>query len=168
MHHARRWDCELRRRCGHRFQKLEVLAEDTLFELQLADDAERTEGSFNITGLIAELDFQAFSAPGNAADLVKEIHVPRAAAILTVGDALEADVLLHLHRASDGFVLNPAQFCSRDAALLMPLARLKYLLRPQEAANVIGAKRRLRALHGILRHRQIRYLVVVPLLANLF
>src|SRR6266446_2368702 len=88
---------------------------------------------------IAELDFQAFSAPGNAADPVEEIHVPRAAAILTVGNAPEPDVLLHLHRFADGLVLNATQFGSRDAALLMLLARLKYLFPPQEAANVIGA-----------------------------
>src|SRR6266851_8378200 len=157
MHHARRRDGKLRRRAGHGFQELEIFTEDALFERQLADDAERAEGGFNVTTLIAELDFQAFSAPGNAADLVKKIHVPRPTAIFTVGNAPKADVLLHLHRFADGLVLNATQFGSRDTTLLMFLARLKHFFRPQEAANVIGAKRRLRAFRGILRRRQIRY-----------
>ena len=44
----------------------------------------------------------------------------------------------------------------------MFLARLKYLFRAQEAANVIGAKRRLRAFHRILRDRQISYVELEP------
>ena len=80
----------------------------------------------------------------HAADLVHEVHVPRRAAELAVGDALQADVLLHLHDRADRIVLDGLQLRGADAAVLVIVARAQQLLRTQQAADVIGAKRRLR------------------------
>src|SRR5262249_45275570 len=73
----------------------------------------------------------------------------RSAAELAIGDRVQADTLLHSGDLADQPVLDPAQIGGGQPALKMRLARLAQLLRADQAADVVGAKRRLRALwHG--------------------
>ena len=84
----------------------------------------------------------------DAADLVHEIHVPRRAAELAVGDALQADVFLHLHGGADRVVLDRLQLRGAHASLLVLFACTQQLLRTQQATDVIGAERRLGETHA--------------------
>jgi len=70
-------------------------------------------------GLVSELDAQRLVGLGHSADLVEEIHVPRAAAELAVGDAFEANLLLDPRDIANRCVLDTAQFLEREAAGLM-------------------------------------------------
>ncbi len=91
----------------------------------------------------------------DAAELLEEVDVEIRAAELAVGDRLQAGVLLHLHDLGDRAILDRPQVRRRDLAARLPVARLQQVLRAQEAADVIGAERRCRALaHGV-RPREI-------------
>ena len=81
----------------------------------------------------------------HAAQLLEEIDVEVRAPKFAVGDGRKADVLLHLHDLGDRAVLDGAELRRRDLAARLLLARLEQILRAQEAADVIGAKRRCRA-----------------------
>jgi hypothetical protein len=85
---------------------------------------------------------EALAATADAADLVEKIHVPGAAAHLAVADALEADIALQRDRVADRPILGGAQLGGREATGLMLGTRLEQLRRAQQAADVIGAKRR--------------------------
>jgi hypothetical protein len=61
-------------------------------------------------------------------------HVP---AELAIGDALEADALLHRHQLADVIVLDGAQLGIADLAGLMAPARLQQGGGAQEAANML-------------------------------
>jgi hypothetical protein len=69
--------------------------------------------------------------------------VPRGAAELAVRDRLQADFSLHPHDLADGVVLDGAEVPVGEAAGGVLLAGLQQLRRPQEAADVVGAERRL-------------------------
>src|SRR5260370_40495554 len=154
MHHARRGHGELRRCLGDRFQEGERLGEDRPLERELAGDAQRRRGELDVALLVVELDREIVLHLGDAADLVEEIHVPGGAAVLAVGDALEADLLLHLHRLGHGVVLDPAHRRARKAARLVLLARLQQFLGPQQAADMVGAEGR----RGARRHGHAAFL----------
>ena len=61
------------------------------------------------------VDLELLLATTDAAELVDVVHVPGAAAKLSVGRRLEADVLLHGHDLGDGVVLDRAQLVGGDA-----------------------------------------------------
>ena len=146
--HARRGNRQLRRAVADdRFQELEVVAEDAAVEVQLARHAQAGRREIDVALVAVEVHGDVLLDLLHAADLVHEVHVPRRAAELAVGDALQADVLLHLHDGADRIVLDCLQLRGADATLLVLLACAQQLLRPQQAADVIGAKRRLRELH---------------------
>ena len=79
----------------------------------------------------------------DAAELVDEIHVPGAAPELPVGGALQADLLLQVDRLAHGRILDRLQLIRREAAVGVVGARLPQGRRTQEAADVVGAERRL-------------------------
>src|ERR1051326_98982 len=125
----------------------------------------RRRRKFERAGLVLELDMEAPVRLGDTADLVEEIHVPGAAAELAVGDALEAELGLHRDRLFDAVILAAAQGLGCDPALLMLGPRRQKRLRAQQAADMIGAKRRTGIIHcasstairlhkrpGVLRH----------------
>ena len=125
MQHRRRGDRQLGRRAvgawlpDRGFEKGEIVAENRLVEPKLAGDAMRGRAELDGAGLILEFDMQAVVAVGDAADLIEEIHVPRAAAHLAVGDPAEADVPLQLHPVANGAILGCAQLGRGEAASLM-------------------------------------------------
>jgi hypothetical protein len=81
--------------------------------------------------------------------LLQEIDVKVRPPEFAIGDALETDVFLQTDDIGDRRVFDGAERRFADLSLLATLARGQELRRPQEAADVIGAERRLRALaHG--------------------
>jgi DNA-binding transcriptional LysR family regulator len=76
-----------------------------------------------------------------------EPHRPRD---LTVGDALEADILLHLDDIANATIFDLPQRSSRQFATLPTFASLQEFLRAQQAADMIGAERRSRLGHWML------------------
>src|SRR5438128_10219612 len=82
-----------------------------------------------------------------AVETPEEIEMPPRAAELAVGDRLKADVFLPLDDALDLAVLDRLQGLRRDLALGALRPRLMDRLGSQQAADVVGAKRRFHALH---------------------
>ncbi len=72
----------------------------------------------------------------------------RAAAEFAVGDAFQADILLQLDDVPDRAVLDLVQLIFRNRLVAQLVARLDQLVRAQQAADMIGAKRRT-LLHGL-------------------
>src|SRR6185369_2166466 len=62
-------------------------------------------------------------------ELRQEVGVPQKAAVLAVGDALEAQVLLRLRHLGDRLVLDLAELLRRDLALRLLLARVEHIVR---------------------------------------
>jgi len=126
-------------------------ATDRLVERQFAGDPVRGGREFERTGVVLELDMEDPVGLGDAADLVEKIHVPGAAAELAIGDALEAELGLHRDGLFDAVVLAAAQGLGGYPALLMLGPRRQERLRSQQAADMIGAKRRT----GRIAHRNL-------------
>ena len=114
-------------------------------EADLADDA-RALGA----GLQAlERDALLHDVALDAVETPEEIEVPPGAAELAVGDRLEPDLLLLLDDALDLAVLDRLEL----GGVISPLARCSRASfsagRTQQAADVIGAERRLGSLHVV-------------------
>jgi len=86
---------------------------------------------------------------GHAFELPQEIEVEIRTAEFAVRHRLQADILLEPHDLGDGAVLDGAQGGGVDLAPGMPVTRLQQIDRPQETADVVGAKRR----NGACGHR---------------
>ncbi len=84
----------------------------------------------------------------DAVEAPEEIEMPPGAAEFAVGDRLQADVLLLFDDAFDLAILDRFQRIGIDFAFGAPLARFFQRGRSQQAADMIGAERRL----GALRH----------------
>ena len=76
VHHARRRDGELRRAAGDGFEVSEVLSENALRQLEVARDFQRRWRELDVALFVVELDLQSVLHASDAADLIKEIHVP--------------------------------------------------------------------------------------------
>jgi len=96
---------------------------------------------------IVKLHLEVVLHLGGPADLVQEIHVPGTAPELPVGDALKSDVLLQLHDGANRVVLDRPEFDRRDLVPGEARARIQEFWRTQQAADVIGAKRRSGGFH---------------------
>ena len=83
----------------------------------------------------------------DAVEAPEEIEMPPGAAELAVGDRLQADLLLLLDDALDLAVLDRLERGGVDLALGALRARLLQRGRTQQAADMVGAERRLGALH---------------------
>ena len=94
----------------------EVVGEDRFVEVQRLADGQA--GGDELAGalVVAELHHEFLVGPGDAAELVDEVHVPRRAAELPVGRRAEAEVLLQGDDVADGVVLGRAQAVGVDAA----------------------------------------------------
>src|SRR5581483_9978102 len=82
----------------------------------------------------------------DAVETPEEIEMPPRAAEFAVGDRLQTDLLLAPDDPLDLAVLDRLEFGRRDVALGALLARLLQRRGAQQAADVIGAERRLGAL----------------------
>ena len=107
----------------------------------------RLEADLGSVGLAETRD--EFAVVGfDALEPLEEIDVEIGAAKLAVGDSLQAHVLLGAHDLADACVLDRVQVGGRKLAGREFLARLAQALGPQEAPDMIGAKRRTG--HGFL------------------
>src|SRR5262249_6447755 len=75
-------------------------------------------------------------------ELAQEVEMERSPPELAVGDAVKPNLLLHLDRTPNGIILERRETGHRPLAGKCRLARLPELGRPQQRADVIGAKRR--------------------------
>jgi len=146
MQHRGRRDRQFRRRPGgrRRFQIGEILAKNRFLEPQLAADAKPSECRFDRARLVSEWQADTLAGLADPADAVEEIHMPRAAAKFAVGDTPEADFLLHPRDIADRRILDPMQLPGGNPPLLMLGPRSQQFRRPEQASDVIGAKRRTR------------------------
>ena len=78
----------------------------------------------------------------NIPDLEQEITLPRSAVVFAVGDDLQANILLQAHNLLHRFMLDLQQLRRRHPPLARSLARIDEPLRPDQAADMVGAKRR--------------------------
>ena len=143
VHHVRRRDRLLRHGGAHlRLQVGEVLAEDGLVHPDLAGDVQRGRGPLDGARGVGELHGQVARRLGYPANLVDEVHMPGGPAELSVGGRLQADLLLHPHRAGDLLVLDRAQAGRLDPSGGKVLAGLMQPRGAQQAADVVGPERR--------------------------
>ena len=147
VHHARRGDGQLGHRAGGRVaQERERLTEDGVLDPHPSVDAHRRRGVVVFALLVAEAHMDALALDlAHAAELIDEVHVPRRAPELAVGGALQADVALEGDRIADRVVLDRAQLGRIDAPRLVVGAGAPDPLGPEQAADVVGAKRWARA-----------------------
>src|SRR5205823_14858773 len=95
-----------------------------------------------VAALAVEGDGDRLALARPAAQLEQKVHVPGLAAVLAIGDALKADVLLQLHHLADRRVFLGRQLFGADTS--------GFPLEPprlerggtQQATDVIGAERR--------------------------
>ena len=125
-------------------QELERVAEDRLRDAELPVDVQRRGRELDVALLVVELDGDVAGFLRDAVELVDEVHVPRLAAELAVGRGLQADLLLLAHDLADRVVFDRAQRRRVDATVREVVARLQELRRAEQAADVVGAERRLR------------------------
>src|SRR5262249_3110479 len=156
--HARRRDRQLRH-SGRRLlvHEGEVVAEDRLRDAELAVDVQRRGRELDVAVGAVEPDRDVPRFLRDAVELVDEVHVPRRAAELAVRREVEPDLLLLADDLANRLVLDPAQLDVVDATLRVLLARFEQPLRAQQAADVVGAERRLRAAAGGGRVLDLRH-----------
>src|SRR5262249_20301772 len=127
---------------GIGFDELEMLDHGMAGEADLAGDLEavvaRGHAGKGDTGLHC-IAFDAVETP-------EKIEMPPRAAEFAVGDRLQSDAFLFFDDVLDLVVLDCFEFIDVDFAFGVPLARRFERRRPQQAADMIGAKRRFGAL----------------------
>ena len=115
---------------------------------ELAGDVHDRRREANVAGGAVELRGDA-AARLDPAELLEEVDVEVGAAELAVRDTAQPEVFLELHDVANRGVFHRAQLRARDRAALRLLACVQQFLRPEKAADVIGAKRWASALrHG--------------------
>ena len=144
---GRRRNRDLRRDLGVIGDELVVLDHRMAGEADLAGDLHALGARLHRR----EGDAFAHHVALDAVEAPEEIEMPPRAAELAVGDGLQADVFLALDDALDLAVFDRLQVGGRDLALGALLARLAQRGGAQQAADMIGAERRLGALH-VLPH----------------
>ena len=152
MHDGRRRDGDLRRRARDRSEVTEIVDEDRLRPRELAGDLPATAGSARASPSAEwkrTVILDGISC--TFAKLQQEVAVPGAAIVLAVGDELEPDVLLHRDHVADRRLLDALELGVGRSPFSASLARLDQRLRPDQAAHMVGAERRLGSLgHAFL------------------
>jgi hypothetical protein len=148
MQHRGRGDRNLRRPGGDRLEELEILELDRLCMLHLAGDLQHRRCEAHVAALGVELRGEA-GVRLHAVQLLEEVDVEVLAAEFSVRDPVQAEAFLELHDVADRLVLDLAKLGLGDLALAELFACVDHRLRAQEAADVVGAERRLVACgHG--------------------
>src|SRR5580693_1018137 len=75
--------------------------------------------------------------------------------VLAVGGELEPNVLLQAHYAADRLMLDARQLGRWDLAFLRSLSRPDQRVRPDQAADMVGAERRF---HSLLHGSYVQFL----------
>jgi hypothetical protein len=90
----------------------------------------------------------------DAAKLIKEIDMEIGSAEFTIGDALQANILLECDNLGDCAILNRPELLGVDLTTRLLFTGIEQVFRAQEATDMIGAKRRRCAsAHGIISFR---------------
>src|ERR1700751_4142810 len=127
-----------------RFEKLEVIQHRMAGKADFAVDLDGLG-----LGLHAvELDAVLGRVERHAVKSAEKIEMPPPAAKLAIGGELEPDLLLLLDRFFDLAIFDRAQRPGGDLVTRALLARHFDRRRPQQAADMVGAKRRSGALHA--------------------
>ena len=84
----------------------------------------------------------------DVADLEQKVALPGLAIVLAVGDDLEPDLFLQAHDAADRIVLDADQVGRRKLARIGRGPRFDQRVRPDQAADMVGAE----WWHGSLPH----------------
>ena len=143
MQHRRRRDGHLRRDLGVGFEKLEVRQHRMVGKADLAHDAQPLR-----LGLHAvELDALLGLVNLDAVEHPEKVEVPPGAAELAVGRKLKAELLLPLDDLLDLAVLDRLELDGGEGALFALGPRFLERRRAQEAADMVGTKRRFGSLH---------------------
>src|SRR5262249_19789240 len=142
MQHARTWNRHFRRDAAMRFQELEMVNHRMTGKSDLSHDAHCLGPGLDAVELNAVLGHEAF----DAIEGFQKIEMPPRAAIFPVGRELEPDLLLSADDLLDFTVLDLAQRSGRNLAALAFPTRLFERRGTQQAADVIGAVRRLHSL----------------------
>ena len=109
------------------------------FPMRMDDFDRRLEIDFALGAV--ELDVNA-ALRLDALELRQEIDVEIGAPEFAVGDAAQSEILLELDDAADRFVLHGTELGCVDCACAELLACIEQEFGAQEAADVVGAKRR--------------------------
>ena len=135
MQRAGAGDRDLRQRLGARAQEREIRRVDRAFPRDAAFDRRhrlRAASARRVLGRRLERD---------VAKLAVEIAVIGRAAEFAVGRKPQADALLQAHRVLDGAVFGCRQRRLIDLAAREAPPRIEQCRRPQQAADMLGAKR---------------------------
>src|SRR5262245_22251148 len=144
----RRRNRDLRRPRRVRLDELEMLQHRVIGKAELADDARALRACLHALECDALLHHVALGA----VETPEEVEVPPGAAELAVGDGLESHLLLLLDDALDLAILHRLERGRIDLALGVLFARLLQRCRTQQAADMVGAERRLGSLHVLNSH----------------
>src|SRR5258706_6111543 len=138
MQHRRRRDGHLRRDLGVGFEKLEVRQHRMVGKADLAHDAQ----PLRLGLYAAELDALLGLVNLDAVEHPEKVEVPPGAAELAVGRKLKAEFLLPLDDLLDLAVLDRLELGGGDGTLFALGPRFLERRRAQEAADMVGTKRR--------------------------
>jgi len=148
----RRGDALFRCALGHRLQILEIIGFDAAAPFEPAADfkARRRALDFLLPRFKFACDVLLGDAlfDGDASKLPEKVGVPDGPAIFAIRDALQADLFLQLRHIANTAVFDFPQRRGGQFAFLMLIAGEQELRRPQQTADVIGAKR-----CDLFRHR---------------
>src|SRR5262249_39975349 len=144
VHRRRRRDRHLRRPPGVRLHEAEVLEHRMAAEIDLVGHAR----SLRPRGHAGKRYPLVHRVALDAGETPEEMEVPPRTAELAVGDRREPALLLPLDDLLDLAVLGRLEISRGYLALRRLRPRLLHRRRAQQAADLIGAKRRLGALHG--------------------
>src|SRR4030095_121629 len=146
VQNRRRWDAQLRRPVGYRGQVLKIFSLKAPATPKMAGriKSRRRARDFLITR--PKLTSNTIAVGGAlldayAFDLSQKVCVPNGATIFAVRDGLQADLFLQLRHVSDRAVFDFPQGLGGESSLLILLASAQKFRRPQQAADMIGAKR---------------------------
>ena len=146
MQRRRRRDRHLRRLFGVRLHELEMLdhrMRDVAAELLV--DAQQDRPRLRAL----ELELALADIGLDPVERDQEVGLPRGAAVFAVGDRLQSGLLLLLDQRRDLAVLDRLELLGRDLAALALAARLLQRGGTQQAADMVGTKRRLGSHHGL-------------------
>ena len=145
MHRRRRRDRHLRRLSGVRLEELEVL--DHRMAVEVAELPRHANENLLRLHAALEGDLALAGVGLDARQRRDEIGLPGLAAVLAVGDRLQADRLLLLDQDFDLAVLDRLQLLGRDFVRARAWRAPPSARRAQQAADVVGAEWGLGALH---------------------
>src|SRR6516165_4550878 len=149
MHHGWRRERDLRRRPRDGCEKFEIVDEDSL-----AVGPRELAGYLHGWRAVRAVAFGRMKAyrelgrdHSHVAEFQHEISVPGVAVVFAVGDELEPELLLQSYHLADCGVLDTLELGIGDLFFFRLLARVDERSGSDEAADMLGAERRLGAFH---------------------